>query len=35
MFNNSATSIEVEIKERFQALNHIVVNGRVLSAEAS
>jgi steroid delta-isomerase-like uncharacterized protein len=35
MITNSAASIEVEIKERFQALTHTVFIGRVLSAEAS
>ena len=35
MITNSAASIEVEIKERFQALTHTVFIGRVLSAEAN
>lgn len=35
LIDNSAASIEVEIKERFQALTHTVFIGRVRSAEAS
>lgn len=35
LIDDSAASIEVEIKERFQALTHTVFIGRVRSAEAS
>ena len=35
LIDGSAASIEVEIKERFQALTHTVFIGRVRSAEAS
>lgn len=35
LIDGSAASIEVEIKERFQALTHTVFIGRVCSAEAS
>ena len=35
LIDGSAASIEVEIKERFQALTHTVFIGRVRSAEAT